>query len=369
MKVAVIGRGLFGSAAARHLAMAGVDVTLIGPDEPVDKRAHGGVFGSHHDEGRITRRCALDPFWVGLSAASIARYGRIEADSGIRFYTQAGAMMAGDAAWMTRLRDACAAHGVEPEWLSPRELREGFSFFHLPDGFSASYEATMAGHISPRRLVAAQGAAALRHGAKIIDATVHGLDEGQGGVTVTTHAGTLRFDRVLVAAGAMTDSLLSRPPRNDVYARTVALFEVDAAEAARLSKMPALIWQAPEDPYLLPPIRYPDGTIHVKLGGDPEDVKLPDAGAIGDWFRAGGNPDVRDRLEQMIRALMPDLAIRAVRMDACVTTWSPDRRPEIGHLTRRVALCTAGNGAGAKCSDEIGRLGAALVLEQTGVST
>jgi len=59
MHIAVIGRGLIGSAAARHLAKAGHAVTLIGPDEPADRKAHRGVFASHYDEGRITR--ALDP--------------------------------------------------------------------------------------------------------------------------------------------------------------------------------------------------------------------------------------------------------------------------------------------------------------------
>jgi sarcosine oxidase len=115
---------------------------------------------------------------------------------------------------------------------------------------------------------------------------------------------------------------------------------------------------------MLPPIRYPDGKTYVKLGGDPEDVRLDGIGAINDWFRSGGNPQVRDRLEQMTRELMPDLAIRAVTMDACVTTWTKDRLPEIRHLGDRVAVCSAGNGSGAKCSDELGRRGAALILKK-----
>ena len=369
MNIAVIGRGLFGSAAARHLAMAGVPVTLIGPGEPADKRTHRGAFGSHYDEGRITRKCATKPFWVEVSVASINRYAQIEADSGIRFYTPSGAMMAGDGLWMQQVRDACAVQGVVPEWLGPETLHHRFAFFRLPPTYVASYEPTMAGHISPRRLVAAQGVAAVKHGAKVVDATVQGVIERADHVCVATDHGEMRFDRVLVAAGGMTDTVLGRAPLNDVYARTVGLFEIDEAEAVRLSSMPSLIWQAPEDPYLLPPIRYPDGKTYVKLGGDPEDLKLDGIAAINDWFRSGGNAQVRDRLEQMIRALMPTLAIRAVTMDACVTTWSKDRLPEIRHLSERVAVCTAGNGAGAKCSDELGCRGAALILEKTGELT
>ena len=36
IRLAVIGRGMIGSAAARHLSKMGHDVALIGPDEPAD---------------------------------------------------------------------------------------------------------------------------------------------------------------------------------------------------------------------------------------------------------------------------------------------------------------------------------------------
>jgi len=159
---------------------------------------------------------------------------------------------------------------------------------------------------------------------------------------------------------------LGRPPQLDVYARTVAFFEVTQAEAQRLNAMPSLVYEAPEDPYLLPPIRYPDGKIYIKLGGDPEDVRLDGPRAVGEWFRGGGNAQVRDRLEEMIRTLMPSLDIVSVSMDACVTSWTKDRLPEIRALSGKLAVCTGGNGAGAKCSDELGRRGAALITEYLG---
>ena len=44
--IAVIGKGLIGSAAARHLAVSFHDlkVCVIGPDEPQIRKAHDGVF-------------------------------------------------------------------------------------------------------------------------------------------------------------------------------------------------------------------------------------------------------------------------------------------------------------------------------------
>ena len=368
MSIAVIGRGLWGAAAARHLAMAGEDVTLIGPPEPRNKRSHAGVFGSHYDEGRITRKNALDEYWVGVSTAAIDRYSEIERQSGIRFYTETGAVMAGGEGFMARVDVGRLKHNVPCDVLDHQELAQRFPFFRFPAHFTGYHEPTRAGHVSPRNLVAAQTKAAQTFNAKLVEETVTGLDERGDHVEVTTLQGRHRFDHVLVAAGYNTDTVLARPPKLDVYARTVAFFEVSEAEAARLSAMPTLVYDTPEDPYLLPPIRYPDGKLYIKLGGDPEDVPLVTETDIRDWFQAGGNAQVRDHLHAMIRTLMPELDILAVSMEACVTSWTQDRLPEIARLSDRLVVCTGGNGAGAKCSDEIGRRGAALILNETGVN-
>jgi len=270
-RVAVIGRGLWGAAAARHLAQAGAQVTLIGPPEPEGKRTHNGVFASHWDEGRITRKNALDPYWVGVSTAAIDRYAEIEAQSGIRFYTETGALMAGGEGFMAKVHKGRMQHDVPCALLDQDALNAKFPFFRFPQGHTGAFEPDRAGHVSPRRLVA-----------------------------------------------------------------------------------------------LLPPIRYPDGKLYLKLGGDPEDVPLVGSDAIRDWFHLGGNIQVRDHLHAMVMDLMPDLQVERVTMDACVTTWTKDRRPEIQWLSDRVAICAGGNGAGAKCSDEMGRLGAAMVQQRTG---
>jgi sarcosine oxidase len=94
-KLAVLGRGLIGSAAARHLSKMGHDVALIGPDEPADFSRHDGVFGSHYDEGRITRRFDPEPFWVQMNCAAISRYGEISAESGVEFYREVGVLHVG----------------------------------------------------------------------------------------------------------------------------------------------------------------------------------------------------------------------------------------------------------------------------------
>ena len=363
--IAVIGRGLIGSAAARHLAKTGHDVTLIGPSEPQDKRHHKGVFGSHYDEGRITRKNATDAYWAEASIASIARYPEIETTSGISFFSPVGALMAGPEGdgFLNSARAVAKELSIAHQDFGRDLLSEQIPDLHLPEGWSALWEPDDSGHISPRRLVAAQTKLAELAGALVLDVAVLGLDETASGVLIQTGAGRQLFDRVLVAAGGMTDHVLARPHRYRVCGRTVALFEVSDGEAQRLAYLPSLVMGTPEGHYLLPPIRYPDGKHYMKLGGDPDDILLTSQTEIGDWFRSGGRAEVRDDQEMRFRALFRGVEVKSVRMDACMTTWTDDLRPEIARLTERIAVASAGNGAGAKCSDELGRRGAALVTE------
>lgn len=366
MAIAVIGRGLIGSAAARHLAKAGHEVVLIGPGEPTEKTTHAGVFASHYDEGRITRKLDPWPFWSRVSRAAIGRYAEIEAESGVSFFSAVGAMMAGpaDGDLMGRVEAVAEEAGFAFDRYEGAALAKRFPYFQFPEGTLALHEPSGAGHISPRRLVRAQGIAAQRAGARIVEATASGFSETPAGVTVETDAGPVQADRVLVAAGGFTNMLLPGALPVKVHARTVALFEIDEDEAARLSGQPSLIYLKPngEDPYLLPPIRYSDGRIRLKLGGDPEDVRLEGTEAIKAWFRSGGSSQVADALTGQVRERMPGLAIRNVTRDACVTTYTERDTPIIGALSDRVAVAVAGCGRGAKCSDELGRLGAEAVL-------
>jgi sarcosine oxidase len=366
MRIAVIGRGLVGAAAARHLARAGHDVVLIGPGEPVRIADHPGVFASHYDEGRITRSLDPDPFWSAVSRASIARYGEIEAQGGIAFYTERGVVMAGPegSQAMERIGAVAARDGTDCDRLDDAGLATRFPDFRFEPGTMAWHEPRRAGFVSPRRLVAAQTRAAERAGAQVIAAEVRALDEHGRGVTIRHEAGRIEADRALVAAGAYSAALTGGAVPLAVMARTVAFFEVSGAEAARLGALPPLIYlHADGDgPYLLPPIRYPDGRWYLKMGGDRVDRTLGSPEEIGDWFRSGGDPEVARDLGHQVRARMPMLRIEATHHAACVTSFTPEDRARIAMISARIGVATGGCGRGAKCSDELGRLGAGTVL-------
>jgi sarcosine oxidase len=366
MVIAVIGAGMIGAAAARHLAQAGHEVALIGPPEPQDKSSHQGVFGSHYDEGRITRALDPWPFWSRVSRASIARYAAIEAQSGIRFFHPTGTVMAGakDSPYIRRLCDVQQDQQLACDRLEGATLVARLPFFRFDEGTLALHETQGAGHINPRALVRAQIRLAEMAGARHLPETVLGLDDSATGVHIRTDHGDVMADQVLVAAGGFANMILPEPLPLTVYARTVVMLELDAAEAARLAAMPSLIWLEPDgnDPYLLPPIRYPDGRIYLKMGGDVVDVVLRDTQEITDWFRSGGNPAVGRMLESQVRARMPGLRVQSTHVQPCVTTFTPQNIPALERLGSRLSVAVGGCGRAAKCSDELGRLGAELAL-------
>lgn len=368
MKYAVIGAGMIGAAAARHLSAAGADVTLIGPREPADRLRHTGVFASHYDEGRITRGLDGMPFWSRASRAAIGRYGEIERASGIRFYSEVGCLMAGPegSPKMQNIDAVAQRDALSFESFDHTALRQRFPYFAFPESTVGRFEAVGAGHISPRSLVRAQVTIAVAQGAKHIAQEVLGIDEDPAGVAVRIDAETLRFDRVLVATGGFSHQLLGDALPFEVYGRTVALFALDPDEAARLQAMPSLIWQDPDrdNPYLLPPIRYPDGRVYLKLGWDPEDIVLRGAQAVSDWFRSDGTPGVADQIEEMIRARIPGLKIAERQTVTCVTSYTPNQLPHLKSLSDRVHTAVGGCGRAAKNSDELGRLGALILTGQ-----
>lgn len=351
MRYAVLGAGLIGSAAARHLSRLGHDVTLIGPDEPEDWAGHDGVFASHYDEGRITRRLDRSPFWSRAASASMARYGEIEAASGIAFHAPVGGIYASHD--MRQVQRTAGDLGTSFENIVPAD---GPRFgYHLPSTVRVTHEAGGAGHISPRKLVAAQQKIAVEQGASRLFEVVERVSGGE----VVTDRGTHSFDRVLWSAGGFGAPHLDLPL--DVQGRTIVYFEV--AEGAG-SEMPTLILADGKviDIYLLPPIRYPDGRTYLKIGGGPHDRPLRSTDEMRAWFTSRGDAAAAQALSSIFRTLVPGLDVLSEHMSACVTTYTRDLMPVIGQVSEAVFVATAGCGAAAKCSDELGRLGAMAML-------
>ncbi|KPF42431.1 FAD-binding oxidoreductase [Rhizobium sp. AAP43] len=372
-KTIVIGRGMMGAAAARYLSLKGEGVAVIGPDEPSDWSSHPGVFASHYDEARITRTIDSDPVWALMANRSIARYGDLARESGVDFYQEVGCLIVGPARggadpYIAQIEAAARGLDVPVEMFGSADLRQRFTYFDFGVDCEGVYESRSAGYINPRRLVEAQSRLAERAGAAMIRQTALSVrEEGHRAVVSTDDGRQYSADRILVAAGgfSIAEHLLPRPLDLKVYGRTVAFFEIADHILPDYQGMPSLIHQ-PDDPldhiYLLPPVRYPDGKTYLKIGGDPDDLLLGTEPEIRAWFRSGGRVSTRNHLQRIIRGLVPSLADAPLSMAACVTSFTPANYPAIGFASERIAVLTGGCGAAAKSSDEIGRLGAELVM-------
>ncbi|MDF1634560.1 FAD-dependent oxidoreductase [Mycoplana sp. MJR14] len=370
----VVGKGMMGAAAARHLASAGARVALVGPDEPADRTTHDGVFASHYDEGRITRTIDQDADWARLAHRSIARYRAIEAESGISFYTEAGCLISGpsprgEGGYLDAVVSARDRLQVEAPLLDRAQIAARFPWFAVPPTSAGVFEAQGAGYINPRALVAAETACAEKAGGTVIRSEVVAVRSIDKGAEVTLRSGeTLAAGRVLVAAGgfSISDGLLPRPVDLTVKARTVVFAEIAEHDIGAFAGMPSWIDESflpHEHFYLLPPIRYPDGRCYIKIGGDPTDIVLADAAAVRAWFRTEGSPDAVAHLRRVLARAMPDLVPVSFSSAPCVTTFTAHGHPYAGFVDGdRIAVLAGGCGAAAKSCDEIGRIGAGLLL-------
>lgn len=374
-KYIVIGAGMMGASAARHLAEQSDGVGLIGPGEPADIKNHEGVFASHYDAARITRTIDSNADWARLANRSIARYAEIERESGVEFYGEVGCLIVGKTrgTGFPYIENVCAAAdalGVETEILGDAALAERFPYFSFESGCEGVFEKNNAGYVNPRELVRAQIVVAEKRGVTRVEDIAVSVREEGGLATVTTASGhRYTADKVLVAAGgfSVAEGLLPQALEMNVYGRTVAFFEIPDDELHLYAGMPSLIYE-PTDPrkhiYLLPPVRYPDGKVYLKIGGEPVDVLLNGDREIRDWFRAGGSAQVRDDLSGIVETLLPSIDRSRISMAGCVTSYTPSGFPAVGYTSSpNIAVLTGGCGAAAKSCDEIGRLGAELLVE------
>ncbi|MGN6693151.1 MAG: NAD(P)/FAD-dependent oxidoreductase [Aquihabitans sp.] len=376
--VAVVGLGLIGSGALRHLAASGVRVVGIGPAEPPVFATHPGVFASHYDSGRITRHLDARREWAVLAARSIAGYAALEEASGIAFHRPVGAVLAEhDPARIASTLAHAAELGVgvtvaEPGMPSP------FTGLSFPEDATLLGEPGPAGHIDPRRMLAANLRVATDHGATTRSEEVAAIDPSPGGWSLRTSTGTtVQAAQVLLTAGPHADELLAgvvdaaRAPRLAVRGETIVLAELDEAEHARLAELPSVLARLDrpgrehptyEDLYLVPPTTYPDGTVRMKLGATRAAyLQLPTADTKRAWMRGDDHRAELPELRALLEALVPGLRTRSWETKPCLITETPSDLPYVTHVAPDLVIAAGGNGYAAKSANAIGALGADLL--------
>ena len=371
----VIGKGLMGAAAARYLSQMTAKVAMIGPDEPEDIATHPGVFASHYDQGRITRKISKDAVWSALAVRAIEQYSYLQQRSGIQFHEPVGCLFVAPPAdpYFAQVLDTAERFNVDyVVYGSSAEQQSAHPQLHFPEQFASFYEPAPAGYINPRDLIRAQLKIATAQGTRIIREVVTAVSPTTDGAIVTTESGQVYWTRnVLVAAGAFTNvhELLPEKLPLRVKTETTLLARLPESEVARLQAMPAIIYQV-ESPaldsiYMLPPIAYPDGNYYVKLGCNTTQDQWPDSlQEMRDWIMAGNSDAAIEAMKAAMQAVLPGLQADAYESKRCLVTYTPHGKPFIDQVSAHVYVATGGNGSSAKSSDTLGWLAANLM--QTG---
>lgn len=376
-EIAIIGAGLFGSAAARHLSAIGHDVALIGPAEPEQKNTHQGVFASHYDESRLVRGIDPDVTWATLAKSSIERYRDIESASGISFYHDIGYMMVTPGGlgedWfnLPAMRDVAAGMHVEIEDLDDDALHERFPYLSYTPGSSAVLQSNDAGYINPRRLLEAQQRISVAARTTLIRDVVANLRRDGDQILVQLLSGNLiGANKVLVATGAYTNALGILPHKLDVKIRAAMIMESEVAPGTE-AVYPTTLYAKTDGEenfwgLLMPPIVYPNGRSYIKtMDGYYGPAPLETYEQLGNWNRSNGHEDHHEVLRRALREVYPSLNVLSTHFSPCLIMDTASHFPYIDMIDDRIGIVVGGNGKAAKSSDEIGRLAAGMIASGT----
>ena len=357
--VVVVGAGMIGSSAARHLRAAGCDVTVVGGPEPEVYETHDGPWASHWDQARVTR--VIDPHPLKALAAlrTIERLPALEQASGEKLHHPVGLVYSSPSV------EQAAQHSIDLgqhiDWLDADECRTRHGIT-LDGRDPIAWEGAPAGHIDPLAMVRAELAVGRADGVRLVEGRAIGLTRSGSQWSVETTAGVFEADAVLLATGPHGASFAGVELAITRALRTRLMLEFEAPMS-----VPSLIVDDVGHPdvtgiYWTPPVRYPDGRVMLKIGADERQTRFADGDADLDaWFRAGGHPDEARHLREVIDVLLPGVPVRSTFHQPCVTTWTDNGVPYIGPIDDGLVVAVGGNGGAAKSCDEWGRLAAEVI--------
>jgi sarcosine oxidase len=357
IKVAVIGSGMAGSAAALALARRGAKVTLF------DQFPFGHDRGSSHGATRLFRTAYCEhPNYVPILQRALLQWRDLQRAAGETLIVEAGLVEAGppDGPMMRGLRAAVAEHRLPVVALSGAEIKRAHPLLHVPAHFEAIFERE-AGFVFAGKTVAAQIRLAARDGA-ILRPETRILDWAQqkNGVVVHAQGGAETFDRLVIAAGAWAQ----------------AFIRARGADVAPIAK--TLFWRRPPtDRFTLQagfaPFAIETGDYRFFYGFpaiDADGVKIAE--------HTGGRPlatpeerpsapsaDEERAIEEFLATTIPDLAGRPDSFQLCLYEASRDehfivdRHPECD----RVVFAAGLSGHGFKFAPALGEALAVMALD------
>ena len=291
MRVAVVGAGINGVAAAYALACGGDEVTLY------EQFRLGHTRGSSHGSARIFRLAYPEPEWVRLAQESLAGWRALEADSGETLLELNGLL-------------ELAPPGVESSRAALEACGARFEETEVPGFDGSALFQPDAGIVRADLAHRAFLEGALRRGGRLVeDARIDRLD-------------ALDADVVVVTAGPWARRLVPDLPVHTTR-ETVCYFRLDGVR-------PSLIELGTERGDGFYALHDPDGGIKAGLHrsgvpADPDDDGGPDESVVDllrDWVALrfpGVDPEPQPRRDLLLhehrrRALHPRAARQGRRL-------------------------------------------------------
>jgi len=351
MKVAVVGVGGTGGAAARFLAGAGHSVVAFEQFEV------GHVWGSSHGESRIIRYTYPDEVYTRMMGEAYPLWRALEEDAGESLLARTGGVFFGDSGGPTlaAARAALDGSGVPYEMLPPGETRRRFPALRLADAEAALYQPDM-GYLRATACVRANVRLARALGADVREWTAvrEVTQRGEEAVVTTQTGEEYAYDRVLVTAGPWMGRLFASLRLPLRVTRQQVVYLKPARGAARdfeADRLPVWI-DADANVYGFPSDNHIEG---VKLAshdwGEPAD---PDAA------RRPPDDSYASQMADYAAARFDGLTRQVTHAETCLYTNTPDEDflvdavPDMPHV-RLVSGCS---GHGFKFTVLLGKIAA-----------
>ena len=369
--VLVVGRGLLGSAAARHLALENLKVALVGPTE-AQNLSSGKVFASHYDDTRVQRIIAHNELWTRLNLDSARSWKSLQDSTGIEFYEPNGCIYLNkfQDSYLQRVPSLAKEFGLQFKALDSNEdLRNVSPELHFEGEIHGIYESDLAGLINPRKLVSAQLQSFVELGGLEINDLVTKIDKVKGAWTVKTASGVEYYaEKVLIAAGAFTNfqNLLPRKLDFQNKSEVVILAQLSEIDYGRFKKMPSLLYEIKNEEfdgiYLTAPTKDQSGNYVMKMGLNQRiDLDLNDQADMNEWFARNSYEPFSPVLERELKGLFPQISPIKISLKPCVISRTKTENPYIGEVEDGLFVLHGCNGYSAMSSDAQGRQAVALI--------
>ena len=352
MRLAIVGAGVFGVAAAVEAATRGHQVTVYEQGDIPNPRA------SSTDVSKAIRRTWYvgdNDTYVELAERSALQWEAWEKRGGRPLLHRAGALFVvsdfepGDP--MHESYRFLRARGAAVEMLQAAEVRQRFPMFTVADDQVGVYD-PWAGYLESGVAVATMAGIAAAEGAVLRDNTaVDRVAEEAGAVTVDVAGRAEGYDAVLVCGGAWMGRLLPElAGEMRVTRQEMLLLRPDQTEPYRYPAMP--VWALDPDSegwYGFPLLAEGVVKVALDLAGELADADID----------RRGTTEFRERALRLVADFMPTLADATVTEGrTCLYTSSPDDDFVIDAAPgcHRLFVAGAGSGHGFKFGGSLGPL-------------